>query len=43
MGSHASQLNKEERWLVTHYVQYLQNGGKMMREPAVPVATPAVN
>jgi len=29
MGSHASQLNKEERWMVTHYVQYLQNGGKM--------------
>ncbi len=43
MGSHASQLNKEERWLVTHYVQYLQNGGKMMREPAVPGAVPAVN
>ena len=29
MGSHAGQLNKEERWLVTRYVQYLQNGGKM--------------
>jgi mono/diheme cytochrome c family protein len=29
MGSHASQLNKEERWLVTHYVKYLQNGGTM--------------
>jgi mono/diheme cytochrome c family protein len=29
MGSHASQLNKEERWLVTHYVKYLQNGGQM--------------
>ncbi|HRH38190.1 MAG TPA: cytochrome c [Flavobacteriales bacterium] len=38
MGSHASQLNKEERWLVTHYVQYLQNGGKMQREAAAPVA-----
>lgn len=35
MGSHASQLNKEERWLVTRYVQYLQNGGKLQRENAV--------
>lgn len=32
MGSHASQLNKEERWEVTRYVQYLQNGGKLTRE-----------
>ncbi len=24
MGSHASQLNKEERWKITHYVQTLQ-------------------
>jgi mono/diheme cytochrome c family protein len=32
MGSHASQLNKEERWEVTRYVQYLQNGGKLQRE-----------
>jgi hypothetical protein len=31
MGSHASQLNKEERWLVVQYVKYLQNGGKMQR------------
>jgi len=29
MGSHASQLSKEERWLVTRYVQFLQNGGNM--------------
>jgi mono/diheme cytochrome c family protein len=29
MGSHASQLTKEERWLVVQYVKYLQNGGKM--------------
>lgn len=29
MGSHASQLTKEERWLVTRYVQFLQNGGNM--------------
>lgn len=35
MGSHASQLNKEERWEVTRYVQYLQNGGKLQRETAV--------
>jgi mono/diheme cytochrome c family protein len=45
MGSHASQLNKEERWLVTRYVQYLQNGGKMTRDVAaattVAAATPA--
>lgn len=41
MGSHASQLNKEERWLVTRYVQYLQNGGKLQREAAVAEATPA--
>lgn len=27
MGSHASQLNKEERWKVVHYVQKLINGG----------------
>lgn len=41
MGSHASQLNKEERWLVTRYVQYLQNGGKLTREPVAAVAAPA--
>jgi mono/diheme cytochrome c family protein len=29
MGSHASQLDKEERWLVIQYVKYLQAGGKM--------------
>lgn len=40
MGSHASQLDKEERWLVTRYVQYLQNGGKLQREAA---PAPAVN
>ena len=45
MGSHASQLNKEERWLVTRYVQYLQNGGKMQREAVATTApsSPAVN
>lgn len=29
MGSHASQLNKEERWTVIQYVKFLQAGGKM--------------
>ena len=29
MGSHAGQLNKEERWTVIQYVKYLQLGGKM--------------
>lgn len=38
MGSHASQLNKEERWLVTHYVKYLQNGGQMPGAAAAPAA-----
>lgn len=32
MGSHASQLNKKDRWLVIQYVKYLQNGGKMVAE-----------
>jgi mono/diheme cytochrome c family protein len=51
MGSHASQLTKEERWTVIQYVKYLQNGGKMSREAAsataaAPTSTapaPAVN
>lgn len=34
MGSHASQLNKEERWTVIQYVKFLQADGKM------PSATP---
>lgn len=29
MGSHASQLNHKERWLVIQYVKFLQNGEKM--------------
>lgn len=29
MGSHASQLDHKERWLVIQYVKYLQLGGKM--------------
>lgn len=32
MGSHASQLNQEERWEVVQYVKYLQNDGKMPGE-----------
>jgi len=36
MGSHASQLNKLERWTVIQYVKFLQNGGKM------PVSTASV-
>lgn len=28
MGPHASQLDKEERWLVIHYINVLQNGGE---------------
>ncbi len=38
MGSHASQLNKEERWLVTRYVQYLQNDGKLSASAPVAAA-----
>ncbi|MCC6541211.1 MAG: cytochrome c [Flavobacteriales bacterium] len=34
MGAHASQLDKEERWLVVQYVKYLQNGGRMTSEAA---------
>ncbi|MCB9182845.1 MAG: cytochrome c [Flavobacteriales bacterium] len=43
MGSHASQLNKEERWLVTHYVKYLQNGGKLQREPMADAGAATTN
>jgi mono/diheme cytochrome c family protein len=35
MGSHAGQLDAEERWLVIQYVKYLQAGEKM---PGAPVA-----
>lgn len=34
MGSHASQLTKEERWTVIQYVKFLQNDGKMPGEGA---------
>ncbi|MBX2972378.1 MAG: cytochrome c [Flavobacteriales bacterium] len=45
MGSHASQVNKEERWLLVQYVKYLQNGGKMTRDGAVAATAvpPAAN
>jgi len=42
MGSHAGQLSKEERWQVTRYVQYLQNGGKLTRETSAPADSTAV-
>jgi mono/diheme cytochrome c family protein len=32
MGSHASQLNHKERWLVIQYVKFLQHDGKMPGE-----------
>ena len=38
MGSHASQLSKEERWMVIQYVKYLQNGGKMPGGETAPAA-----
>ena len=38
MGSHASQLNKEERWILVQYVKFLQNGGKMQRDGTVATA-----
>lgn len=47
MGSHAGQLNKEERWTVIQYVKYLQNGGKMpdaaspVQADSAAAATPA--
>ncbi len=37
MGSHAGQLNKEERWTVIQYVKFLQAGGKMP-DAAAPAA-----
>ncbi|MFB6257145.1 MAG: cytochrome c [Flavobacteriales bacterium] len=34
MGSHASQLDKKERWLVVHYINELQNGSKKLLKEA---------
>ena len=43
MGSHASQLNKEERWTVIQYVKFLQAGGKMPdAAPADSAVVPAM-
>jgi hypothetical protein len=51
MGSHASQLNKEERWKVVHYVEKLQGKQQgavadsvvaVVADPAA-VAVPVVN
>ena len=41
MGSHAGQLDKEERWMVIQYVKYLQRGGKMTWESAAPADSTA--
>ncbi len=41
MGSHSGQLTKEERWLVTRYVQYLQNGGTLAAAATAPADTTA--
>ena len=40
MGSHASQLNKEERWKVVHYVRKLigKGGGQVEEEPTEPAS-----
>lgn len=46
MGSHASQLNKEERWKIVHYVEKLQgkhNAAPASDSTAVAQAEPAVN
>jgi len=34
MGSHASQINEEERWKIVMYVQTLQGNKKAAEEPA---------
>jgi mono/diheme cytochrome c family protein len=39
MGSHASQINQKERWLVVQYVKYLQHDGKMPGESAASDST----
>ncbi len=41
MGSHASQLTKDERWKITHYVQKLQNPEGTSAKPATPAADSA--
>ncbi|MBX7095708.1 MAG: cytochrome c [Flavobacteriales bacterium] len=38
MGSHAGQINKEERWKVIHYIKSLQNDGNYPVENAAVVA-----
>jgi mono/diheme cytochrome c family protein len=39
MGSHASQLDHHERWLVIEYVKYLQHDGKMPGEATAAATT----
>lgn len=41
MGSHASQLTKEERWKVIFYVEALQNGGSYPGHAEASAATPS--
>jgi mono/diheme cytochrome c family protein len=43
MGSHASQLNKKDRWTVIQYVKYLQNGGKMTADVADATSAEKIN
>jgi mono/diheme cytochrome c family protein len=41
MGSHASQLSKEERWKLVHHVEMLQGKDKMTAEKALEVGVTA--
>lgn len=43
MGSHASQINHKERWLVIQYVKYLQHDGKMPGEATPSDSTAVAN
>jgi mono/diheme cytochrome c family protein len=39
MGSHAGQVNREERWKLIHYVKYLQNDKKAPMDSTAVVAS----
>ncbi|MBK6951477.1 MAG: c-type cytochrome [Crocinitomicaceae bacterium] len=45
MGSHASQLNKEERWKVVHYVEFLQGKqqGDVVSDSTATTVVPVVD
>ena len=45
MGSHASQLNKEERWKVVHYVEFLQGKqqGDVVSDSTATAVVPVVD